>query len=544
MSIFNFRLFHLWIFLLVACLKLEGEEFPFIPPKNFVLDPSYIGLHHPVTTSNQLAQLYFDQGLTLVYAFNHDAAYWSFLRATEVDPQLAMAYWGMALALGPNINMNITPKRAQVAQDAVSKALDLKNNSSEWEQDYIKALATRYSNDPHADLKQLALNYSEAMRQLSQKYPDDPDAAVLFAESLLDLRPWNQWSPDGKPFAGTLEAVAKLESVLKRDPNHIGANHYYIHAIEASNFPEKALMCALRLKTLLPISGHILHMPSHIYMLVGDYHQAALSNEEAVAIDRAYINKYGIGGIYPVHYLSHNLYFLSRAYTIEGRFGDAKRAANDLTALYLPHFHRMPELEFYAMGPLFVLLRFQHWQEILDYPKPNSDMEMTTVLWHFSRAIAFIKLGDREAAEKERQLFLEGKSQLPASVTFGNNPSDKVLQIAAYLLDAQFGSREQAISLVRQAIVAEDSLSYNEPPEWFYPIRETLGALLLKQGNALEAEQVFRDELSRHPRSGRALFGLKESLMAQSKLADAYWVDQEFKKAWFYSDIDLTIDQL
>lgn len=546
----KFKALLMIIFLFFWTTAAWADEFPFTPPKNFKLEPSYIALHHSVTTQNILAQLYFDQGLTLIYAFNHDTAYWSFLRATEVDPNLAMAYWGMALAVGSNINMQITPERSKVAYEAIQKALALakQNQISESEQAYIQALSQRYSKDTKADQKQLNQAYSEAMRKLSHQYVDDLDAATLFAESLLTSNPWLQWTSDGKPLPGTMEAVRTLESVLMRDPEHLGANHYYIHAVEASNHPERALMSANRLRKLLPASGHILHMPSHIYILVGDYRRAAVSNEEAIVVDRAYIRKYGLHGIYPVHYLSHNLYFLSRAYAMEGCFEESRRAAKELAALYLPHFQRMPELEYYAPSELFVLLRFHRWKDVLEVPKPQAEMHVTTALWYFGRAVAFASLGDVKQAMKEQENFFKEKEHIPAEVEYGYNYVGKILTIAEYSLAAKIaeaqGNFPKSIEFLQRAIGEQDTLRYNEPPDWYFPIRESLGAAYLKLQQPAEAEQVFRDDLKKHPRNGRALFGLKESLKAQSKWHDYDWVDQEFEKAWMYSDINLSVKDL
>jgi hypothetical protein len=546
MRIFSFFLSLIGIF---ATHSLSADEFPFNPPYNFTLDSNYIGMHHPVSTSDRTAQLYFDQGFTLLYAFNHDAAYWSFLRASEADPKLAMAYWGMSLALGSNINMTITPERSKLAYTLIQKAIHLSKDAPANEQDYILALSKRYAADPNANLNELALTYSQAMRELSNKYPDDPDAAVLFAESLLNLRPWDQWTEDGRhPLPGTLEAVSKLESVLKREPMHIGANHYYIHAVEASSYPERALMSAERLRKLVPASGHLLHMPSHIYLLVGDYHQAALSNEEAVAQDRAYIQKYGIQGIYPIHYLSHNLYFLSRAYAMEGNFTKAMRAAEELASLYLPHFHRMPLLEYYASTPLFTLLRFQQWKALLQLPPPAPSRQVSNAIWHFGRAIAFAHLGAASQSREEQKQFRETSSKLPSELLYGYNQASNIIRIATLYLDAtlaeQDGNQEQAIQSLRKAITEQDKLHYNEPPDWFFPIRESLGGLLIRMNQFDAAETIFREELQKHPRNGRALFGLKETLAAQRRFYDYYWIDQEFQKAWMYSDSRLSVEKL
>lgn len=527
---------------------LGADEFPFEPPKNFTLSPKYIALHHPVQTTQSAAQLFFDQGLTFTYAFNHDAAYWSFLRASESDPNMAMAYWGMALVLGTNININITPKRAKVALEALRKATQLATNGPENERAYITALSRRYSYDPNADAAKLATAYSQAMEELVKKYPDDPDACVLYAESLLDIAPWKQWSRDGTPSAGTFKALDALESVLKRDPQHLGANHYYIHTIEASPYPERGLISAERLKHLLPSSGHILHMPSHIYLLVGDYQKAALANEEAVAADREYIREYGLAGIYAVHYLSHNLHFLSQAYAMQGRFIEAKHAADELSALYLPHYIRMPELEMYASTAMFVRLRFHKWKEIIALPKPSQEMHTTTTLWHFARSIALANLDNMTQAMEEKRLFLQAKTTVAEGKNYGNNSSKTIFALAEHFLDAKLaqsqGQTDKAIEFLQRAIALQDALNYDEPPDWLFSIRITLGGILLKTNQYAAAEQEFRADLKRHPRNGLALFGLKQSLAAQAKGVDNYWVNKEFQAAWKNSGIALNTDAL
>lgn len=527
--------------------QLAAAEFPFSPPPNFILRPDYIAVHHPVTTKDVAAQLYFDQGLTLLYAFNHDAAYWSFLRASEVDPQLAMAYWGMALALGPNINMDPTKKAAETAYKHVQKALSLVAGAGNSEQDYIRALAKRYKEKGDNESEQ-AVAYSQSMKELAAKYVDDPDASTLYAESLLDIRPWDQWNANGEPYGGTLEAVSALERVLKNQPNHLGANHYYIHAIEASPNPERAQMAAQRLQKLLPASGHILHMPSHIYLLLGDYHQAALANLSAIAADHRYIREYGLTGIYPVHYLSHNLYFLSRAYSMAGDFQGAIGAASDLEELYLPHLTHMPDMEYYVPTSLFVYLRFHRWKEALGVSDPGFKAPVTQILWHFGRSVAFAALGDVDRAQVERKLFLEGSSQVQPDIQYGYNKAKTVLTLAEKVMDAKIAEAQrkpdQAIDLWRQAVEAQDVFHYNEPPDWFFAVRESLGGALLRAKRYGEAEMVFREDLVRHPRNGRSLFGLKESLLGQAKTSDLYWVSESYEQAWMYSDTELTVDDL
>lgn len=523
------------------------DLFPYEPPKNFNLNVQLPFVYHPVSTKNPLAQQYFDQGIIYLYAFNHDAAYWSFKRASEADPSLAMAYWGMALALGPNINMEIDSKRSKIAFQLVQQAKQLSNSSTENEKDYIEALSYRYTNSsegkPSNDIA-----YKNAMEKVYQKYPDDLDAATLYAESVLDLNPWNQWDEKGNPKAGTLEVVQLLEDVLKKDPYHLGANHYYIHAIEASNYPERALMSAERLRLLANNFGHILHMPSHIYLLVGDYHLAALCNEQAAIADKEYIQKYGIDGIYPLHYLSHNLYFLSRAYSMEGRFEDALKAGTELSNFYAPYFFEMPELEYYIPNNIFVYLRFHKWNCILELPKPDPQQKLTTLVWHFARAIAFASAGKVQDAEKEQSFFQQKAAQIPSDLKYGYNYAKPIMEIADLTLKAKFselnGNTFDAITYLQNAVAIQDNLHYNEPPDWYFPVRESLGGLFLRQKKYGDAEKIFRDDLAKHPRNGRSLFGLLESLKGQKKYTDAFWVNRAWKEAWQHSTTPLTINDL
>lgn len=521
----------------------QTHEFLYNPPKPIKLWEGLGHLNHPVTTKNPEAQKYFNQGLTLVYAFNHEAAFWSFQKAAELDPNLAMAYWGMALAIGPNINTPIDLPREKKAFELIQKALTLSNGISDNELDYIKALSKRYSNDPNPDFAQLALEYNKAMDEVVNKYSYDLDAKTLYAESGLDLNPWHQWTPDGDALKGTWELVGILEETLKWDPNHLGANHYYIHAIEASRYPERGLMSAERLRKMLPASGHILHMPSHIYMLVGDYHTAAEANVEAIKADQAFIDEYGLDGIYPVHYMTHNMYFLSRAYSMEGRYEDAKNAAQKLREFYTPHYTKMPELEYYEPSVMFVMLRFKKWKEMLNLTAPPQAMTVSNVLWHFGRALAYSSLGDKENAEKERQLFMDGKAKIPQSTVYGYNKASDVFDIAEHQLNAKIaemgGDNNGAIELLRKAVDRQDELYYNEPPDWYFPIRESLGDLYLKNEQYTLAENVFIQDLEKHPRNGRSLFGLWRSLIAQDKKNDAEWIKAEFDKAWQYADTPL-----
>ena len=543
---FNLKLTFLLLFSSAYAQESHQHSlFPYQAPKNFDLFINEGRVHHPVTTNNPEAQQFFDQGLTLIYAFNHDAAYWSFQKASQLDPQLAMAYWGMALSLGQNINIDIDDERERIANNLIKKALALAeaSNITDSEKAYIDALNQRYSDNPKSNRTELAKNYYAAMQKLTERFPDDLDGATLFAESGLDLNPWGQWDDKGNPKPGTLEIVAVLENVLKWDPKHLGANHYYIHAIEASNYPERALMSAERLRNMLPNAGHILHMPGHIFLLVGDYHLAAECNVKAIEADKKYIREFGMDGVYPLHYLSHNLYFLSRSYSMEGRPEDAKRAAEELYQLFVPSFKKMPELEYYAPTSLFVLLRFNKWKEILEQPLLPQEMKMAKSLEHFVRAMAYASLNEIADAKKEQNLFLETSKQLPADAKFGNNKTGPIMSIARLVLQAKLAEinkdAKSAIESLQQAIQIQDQLGYNEPPDWSIPVRESLGDLLLSEKKYKEAEAVYRTDLEKHPRSGRSLFGLMLGLQGQNRHSDAFWIKREFDEAWKYSTVPL-----
>jgi tetratricopeptide (TPR) repeat protein len=389
------------------------------------------------------------------------------------------------------------------------------------------------------------------MRALSEKYPDDLDAATLYAESLMDLNPWKLWSLDGKPAEGTEEIVRVLESVLQRNPNHAGANHYYIHALEASPHPERALPSAARVGGMVPWAGHLVHMPAHIYMRTGDYAEAARNNAEAAQVDQSYLQQsHLMGSTYDLIYYCHNLHFLSAAQAMAGNFTAAKQAADELEAHLRPLVASMPESESYLPIPIFVLLRFHRWGEILKTSPPEPNLAMTNALWHFARGSAAAAIGKIEAAEAERAVLETVRSKTSPEQEFGMNynKSRDFLDLAASILDARIatarGESGSAIQWWMQAVQLEGGFRYNEPPEWFYPVRESLGAALLSAGRAAEAEQVFREDLRQNPRNPRSLFGLMESLKAQQRDADAAWVERQFNEAWKGADITLKVSDL
>lgn len=508
-------------------------------------------IHHPVSTKNADAQKFFDQGLRLIYAFNHDEARRSFQRAAELDPKLAMAHWGMALAVGPNYNLDAEEAALKEAYAAIQKAQELAKNASVADADYVKALAMRYAADPKkAEKKTQAEAYKKAMGELSRKYPDDLDAATLYAESAMNLRPWQLWTQDGKPAEGTPEILGILEGVLRRNPEHTGACHYYIHAIEASPYPERGLPAADRLAKLAPGAGHLVHMPAHIYHRVGDYAASAAANEKAAEVDRAYIAKYKVQGVYPMMYYSHNLHFLAVAQAMQGRFADAKKAADQLLAHIGPHVKDMPMLEFAVPTPTLIQVRFGKWDDILGLPEPEAKLTIARSIRHFARGLAFAAIGKLKEANAEHVALQELHKAMPEDLTFGErNLAKKVVSIPDNVLAARIAVGENrlkdAIAALEKAVELEDALSYIEPADWYIPVREMLGAVHLLAKNAAAAEKVFRTDLTHNPRSPRSLFGLMACLKAQDKMHDARFVGQEFEAAWRRADVgELRVGEL
>ena len=494
---------------------------------------------HPVSTRNPEAQEFFDQGLRLIYDFNHDEAARSFQRAAELDSKLAIAYWGIAEAVGPNYNDPASEERFKQAHQAIQKAVDLSDHASPSEQAYIQAMAKRFPADPKADLKKAAEDYHDAMREVMKKYPDDLDAATLFAESGMNLHPWGLWHVDGTPEAGTGEVVATLESVIRRDPNHLGAIHYYIHATEASSNPERALAYANKLASLAPNAGHIVHMPSHVYIRTGDYEAAVKTNEEAATVDRAYIQATGVQGIYPMMYYSHNLHFIAMCASMNGNYAEANKNADLLVANVAPHVKDMPPLEGFMTIPMAVDLRFHKWNEILAMPQPDPAMKITTGFWHFGRGMALAGTGKLSEAEAEYKIVSEAEQNTPPDVVFSapiNNKAKDIMKISEDVLGAKIAMARkdyaQAISLLTAAVAIQDTLKYGEPPDWFFPVRESLGGALLINGDAAGAEKVFRADLDRNPRNPRSLFGLQQALKAQNRNYDAGFVEAEFHDSW------------
>jgi len=509
------------------------------PAKPATLMQGLGDLHHPVSTHNPQAQQFFDQGLRLIYCFNHDEAARSFQRTADLDSKLAIAYWGIAEAVGPNYNDPASDERFKQAHEAIQKAVDLSADASPSEKAYIAAMALRFPADPHADRRRAAEAYHDAMREVSKQFPDDLDAATLFAESGMNLHPWGLWHQDGTPEAGTEEIVATLESVMRRDPNHLGAIHYYIHTVEASANPERAWAGANKLASLAPGAGHIVHMPAHVYIRTGDYAAAVKTNEEAAAVDRAYIKASGNQGIYSMMYYSHNLHFIAMCSAMDGNYEEAKKNADMLAAHVGPHLKEMPPLEGFMTIPMSVDIRFHQWADILKMPQPDPEMKTTTVFWHFSRGLALAGTGKIDEAEAEYKIVAEAQQNTPDDALFNmpiNNKTKDILKIAQDVLGAKIALAKKdnngAIGMLTEAVAIQDTLKYGEPPDWFFPVRESLGAVLLMNGNAAGAEKVFRADLDRNLRNPRSLFGLQQALKAQSRDYDATFVEKEFNASW------------
>ena len=534
--------------LLIAAVGTNAAQ-PATKLKPITLLPRLGDLHHPVSTTNTTAQRYFDQGLTFIFGFNHDAAIRSFKRALEFDPNLAMAHWGIGLALGPNINLPVSPEAEKAAYDAAQKAVELSANASEAEKNYIRALAARYSTAPDADLKALDKKYSEAMAKVVEKYPDDLDAATLYAESLMDLRPWQYWKENGEPHDETKVLIAVLESVMRRGPYHPGANHYYIHAVEASPYPERALPSAARLETYAPAAGHLVHMPAHVYLRVGDYAAAAKRNEIASEADLDYIQACGISGVYPALYTSHNMHFAAVAHLLQGRYAAARRYAERLLDHVMPYASQSHEFESFLPTLEQVLVGFGKWDEILALPQPEEKFKRHRGIWHYARGMAFAATEKPELAEKEADAVATLRGELGDDAQFGPfNTVGAVFRIAENQVRARIalarGDTEKAAGLLKAVLPLEDKLRYMEPPDWYLPTREALGGVLLSAGKFSEAEAVFREDLEKNRRNGRALYGLHASVKKQGSKTQAKFIQHGLDEAWENADTQLTPESI
>jgi tetratricopeptide (TPR) repeat protein len=518
---------------------------------------AYAYVHHPVSTDNTEAQFAFDRGLTLVFAYQPEEAQQAFRQAARLDPALAMAWWGIGLSMGSNINIPPTPEHTASAAEALARATVLAaDRASASERDYIAALSKRYTDSPHPDFDQLASNYRDAMRLLVRKYPDDTDAQALFAEAIMDLHPWRLWSPSGDPAPGTQELVETLEHGLASQPNHLGLLHFYIHAVEASTDPARAFPAAQRLAALPmePAAAHLIHMPAHIHMRVGDWQAAVEANEHAThrALDYRLSN-------YPKaqRACAHCADFLSYAYMMQGNLSHARQAADNYQTLSSD-----------PTNAIAVRVRFGRWDELLSFPEPGEgiktdahDVHAIRGFWHFARGMAFAAKRQLSQAEGELDGLRSEAARAPAAPSFDGPPdvqhvNDKITQaldaydakISTAILESRIAEARHQIShateLMRAAVKLQDEMPYTEPPPWFYPVRESLGAILLRSGAAAESEAVFRECLRRTPNDPRALLGLSTALRAQGRKTEATTEKARFDAAWRFSDGNVKIDDL
>jgi tetratricopeptide (TPR) repeat protein len=502
-------------------------------------------LHYSVSTASDQAQQYFDQGFRLTYAFNHDEAIKSFKRALAFDSTCAMCYWGIAYALGPNINLPMDTSRVAPAWDASYNAVRLSINVSPRERAFIDALSRRYSADPTANRASLDTAWARAIGAVSRRFPDDDDAATLYAEALMDLRPWNYWTNGGKAKApSTEEQVRVLERVVRRSPNHPGACHFYIHAIEASPEARKALPCAQRLGSLMPGAGHLVHMPSHIYIKLGQWELAAEDNTQAVHADEEFIRERHPTGVYPMGYYPHNFHVMWYALNMLGRSEDALKAARSIGQKVSPEvIKQVPPLEYFAPTLLYTMVRFSRWDDILRQPAPPAHLRYTTGVWRYARALAYTAEDQPDSAKAEQDSLLAIAEATPAEQMMNLNSAKSLLEIAkAHLageVAAKQGRVDDAVEQLQTAIKGEDELTYDEPPAWFMPLRQRLGSILLAAERPVRAEKAYREDLERRPENGWSLFGLAQSLRAQNKVKAAAKIEARFEQAWKTADIKL-----
>jgi tetratricopeptide (TPR) repeat protein len=507
-----------------------------------------LGTHHyAISTDVPLAQQYFDQGLRLYYAFNHAEAIRAFEEAARQDPACAMCYWGTALSYGPNINLPMDSAAAVAAYAALEQAQAAAPHASPREQALIDALTRRYAPVPPDERAPLDSAYARAMQQVVQRYPDDVEARTLYAEALMDLSPWDYWNRDGSPRPDTPELLAQLEHVLAANPNHPGANHFYIHAVEAVD-PQRAVPMAERLAGLMPGAGHLVHMPGHIYVRVGRYEDAIRANEHAVHADETYIQDQTPAlGVYTAGYYPHNYDFLAFAASMIGRSRQAIGAAEKMVSLAPQELLREPGMTFmqhHQTRHLQLKVRFGHWDGILAAPAPAEDLPHARAMWHYARGRALAARGDAQAAAAElAQVQAAARNPEHAELGMEFNTSGAVLAVATEVLAGHIAAArrdfERGIAHLREAARLEDELVYGEPPEWTIPVRQELGVVLLQAGRAAEAEQAFRQDLQRFPGNGWSLHGLAQALHAQNRSAEADSVTEHFRSVWSGADVQL-----
>jgi tetratricopeptide (TPR) repeat protein len=538
-----------------ATSDVANNYLPEIAPVGATLLDGLGSYSMPVTTANPEAQRWFDQAIMLTYGFNHQAAERSFLKSVELDPQCAMCWWGAALVLGPHVNAAMDPANNTKAWQRLQTAQSLAAGAKPWEQAFINALRARYAEQAPTDRAGLDQAYADAMADLAKKLPDNLDAATLYAEAMMDLQPWNYWDDTGKPLGNTAKIVRVLEGITARNADHAGALHLYIHAVEASNEPERGAAAADRLRTLIPGSGHLVHMPAHIYARVGRWHDAVIANQRAIEADDTYLAACRPGpGVYPLGYVPHNHHFLWFAATMTGNKKVALEAAestyqrtSDTELMRMPGMEAMQN---FASTPLFAKVRFGQWQDIASMPKPAADLPYMVAIWQYAQGMAALRTGKIKQAVAHHKV-LQELAQSPtieAMMMWNRYSLSHSVKLSERILAAelawQANNKEAAFTALGQALAIEDQLLYDEPPAWHAPVRQTLGFMLLADGKAAEAETVYRNELRRNPENGWSLFGLEQALREQGKTSEADATAKRFKQAWSHADITLTASRL
>lgn len=535
------------VFCLVVCLSLssaihaQGNQGP----------PIFEGLgdqHHPISTDSDLVQQYFDQGLILSFGFNHGEAHRSFFHAARLDPDCAMCWWGAAWVLGPNINAEMEADHVPKAWELLQQAQRAADSATPREQAYIAALAKRYGPPVRDDRSERDQAFAEAMGEVAGSFPDDLDAQVIYAESLMDTTPWDYWLEGDQPKPVTKKILSTLQEVLRHAPDHPMANHLLIHAVEAAR-PLQGLEEAKRLEDLVPGAGHLVHMPAHIYIRLGLYHEATLANVRAIEADQRYLGQVDASGNYWLAYVPHNYHFGWATATFEGRSQLAIRLAREMSDMIDQESMRersLTTLQDYWITPLYSLVRFGHWHEILDWPEPAEDLVYPRAVWHYARGMAFTRQGDLEAARNALKMLnaLRTDSRIQWVTLWDINTGRHILDIASHTLEGELalaaGDFEQAITSLERALEREEALNYDEPPPWHSPIRQTLGVVLLEAGQPGRAETIYREDLAALPENGWSLFGLLHALRRQGKVQEAREVHRRFLEAWRHADVVLT----
>ena len=506
--------------------------------------------HMPITTADPDAQHYFDQGMVLAFGFNHAESIRSFRAAQTLDPTCAMCFWGEALATGPNINVTsngkaiMAPAERASARAAIDQALALMDGVTPKEQDWIRALDQRYDGKADTPRDPLDRAWVDALSDMASRYPDDTTVASVYAEALMNTMPWDYWGPDGEAKPDTQAVIASLEAVMAADPDHPLALHLYIHALEASSNAAKAEPAADRLANLVPGSGHLVHMPSHIYFRVGRYQDSALANIRAAEVDEAYIAQCNAQGFYPALYYPHNIHFLWASATMQGQSALSLDSARRVVAnVRVEQVEQFPTIQFFRTVPMLSLVRFARWEEILAEPEPYESFAFARAIWHYGRGVAHAALDDAEAALIELAA-IEALEPEVDEIFMGNvYPARDLLEIAKALLRGEMayraGDAANAVLAFEKAVALQDALPYTEPPFWYYPTRQSLGAALLASNRLAEAQAVFEADLEQYPMNGWSMFGLAEALRRQGNEAEAEQMTARFETVWQFADVSL-----